>query len=167
MRGDGTKVLGASAIMVRSQAAPHGLPTRFRQVAVFRIPLATPVARTDAVNVSESGWTGLLRAFWVSSGRAAVARAMPLYFAVLIGASVLFEGSGVRPADVVHATGASLGQRLLLYLAWTLVSLPALRAVLATPSSFFLRTLRWRAGGCGRSGALRCCWRSCPGRTCG
>ena len=99
------------------------------------------------MNVSESGWTGLLRAFWVSSGRAAVARAMPLYFAVLIGASVLFEGSGVRPVDVVHATGASLGQRLLLYLAWTLVSLPALRAVLATPSSFFLRTLpvaRWR-----------------------
>src|SRR3954462_9081263 len=87
MRGDGTKVLGASAIMVRSQAAPHGLPTRFRQVAAFQISLATPVARTDAWHVSVPPWTGLLRAFWVSAGRAAVARAMPLYFAVLIGAS--------------------------------------------------------------------------------
>src|SRR6476620_6754761 len=103
MRGDGTRVLGASAIMVRSQDAPHGLPTRFRQVEVLQIPLATPVALPVAWDVSEPAWTALLRAFWVSAGRAAVARAMPLYFAVLIGASVLFEGSGVRPADVVQA----------------------------------------------------------------
>jgi hypothetical protein len=76
-----------------------------------------------------------------------VARALPLYCAVLIGASVLFEGSGVRPADVVQASRESLAPRLLLYLTWTLVSLPALRALLTTPSSFFLRTLplpRWR-----------------------
>jgi hypothetical protein len=97
--------------------------------------------------MSAPPWSSLLRALWVSAGRAAVARALPLYFGVLIGASVLFEGNGVRPADVVRATRESLGQRLLLFAAWTLVSLPALRALLATPSSFFLRTLpvaRWR-----------------------
>jgi hypothetical protein len=114
----------------------------------FKFSLAAPVSRTDALKrVSAPPWSSLLRALWVSAGRAAVARALPLYFAVLIGASVLFEGSGVRPADVVQATGKSLGQRLLLYLVWTLVSLPALRALLATPASFFLRTLpvaRWR-----------------------
>ena len=99
--------------------------------------------------MSAPSWPSLLRAFWVSAGRAAIARALPLYFAVLIGASVLFEGSGVRPADVVHATRESLAARSLLYLAWTVVSLPALRALLTTPSSFFLRTLpvaRWRMG---------------------
>lgn len=97
--------------------------------------------------MSAPPWPSLLRALWVSAGRAAVARALPLYFGVLIVASVLFEGSGVRPADVVEAAGKSLVARLLLYLAWTLVSLPALRALLTTPASFFLRTLpvaRWR-----------------------
>src|SRR4029079_3017684 len=37
--------------------------------------------------------------------------------------------------------------RLLLYAAWSVVSLPAIRALLTTPSSFFLRTLpvaRWQ-----------------------
>src|SRR6185369_4357740 len=54
---------------------------------------------------------------------------------------------GVRPADVVAGALQRPGERLLLYVAWTIVSLPALRALLTTPSSFFLRTLpvaRWR-----------------------
>jgi len=95
----------------------------------------------------EASWPALVRALGVTAGRAAVQRALPLYLGVFIAASVLFEGHGVRPADVVASALDRRGERLLLYVVWTVVSLPALRALLTTPSSFFLRTLpvaRWR-----------------------
>jgi hypothetical protein len=92
-------------------------------------------------------WPPLVRAFAATAGRAAAQRALPVYVGLWIAASVLFEGNGVRPADVVAGALASRGERLLLYAAWTVVSLPAIRALLTTPSSFFLRTLpvpRWQ-----------------------
>ena len=95
----------------------------------------------------EAPWPPLVRVLSVTAGRAAAQRALPLYLGVLLGASVLFEGSGVRPADVVARALEGRCERLLLYAAWAVVSLPALRALLTTPSSFFLRTLpvaRWR-----------------------
>jgi hypothetical protein len=95
----------------------------------------------------EARWRPLVRALSATAGRAAVQRALPLYLGVLITASVLLEGNGVRPADVVARALDRPGERLLLYVAWAVVSLPALRALLTTPSSFFLGTLpvaRWR-----------------------
>jgi len=95
----------------------------------------------------EPPWPPLVRALSATAGRAAVQRALPLYLGVIITASVLLEGSGVRPADVVASALERRGERLLLYAAWIVVSLPALRALLTTPSSFFLRSLplaRWR-----------------------
>src|SRR5688572_28809950 len=89
----------------------------------------------------------LLRAFGVTAGRAALQRALPFYLGLLLVASIVFEGNGVRPADVVAAARGSLGERALLYAVWALVSFPAVDALLATPASFFLRTLpvaRWR-----------------------
>jgi hypothetical protein len=89
----------------------------------------------------------LVRVLGATAGRAAVQRALPLYLGLFLVASVLFEGNGVRPADVVAAAEQSRVVRLELYGAWTIVSVPALRALLCTPSTFFLRTLpvaRWR-----------------------
>jgi hypothetical protein len=83
----------------------------------------------------------LLRALACTAGRAAVQRALPLYLGLLLLASVLFEGSGVRPADVVAAARASRATLFDMYAAWTVVSLPALSALLGTPASFFLRSL--------------------------
>jgi hypothetical protein len=89
----------------------------------------------------------LVRVLGATAGRSAVQRALPLYLGLLLVGSVLFEGSGVRPADVVAAAEHSRATRLEMYGVWTIVSLPALRGLLCTPSTFFLRTLpvaRWR-----------------------
>jgi len=97
--------------------------------------------------MSAAPWPPLVRALSVTAGRAAAQRALPVYVGIWVGASVLFEGNGVRPADVVAGALASRSERLLLYAAWTVVSLPAIRALLTAPSSFFLRTLpvaRWQ-----------------------
>lgn len=89
----------------------------------------------------------LLRAYGVTAGRAALQRALPFYLGLLVVASVVFEGNGVSPADVVAAARRSLGARALLYGMWAIVSFPAIDALLAAPASFFLRALpvaRWR-----------------------
>lgn len=83
----------------------------------------------------------LVRVLGATAGRAALQRALPLYLGLLLLASVLCEGNGVRPADVVAAAEQSRGIRFALYGAWTIVSLPALGGLLCTPSTFFLRTL--------------------------
>lgn len=120
---------------------------RFAEVASFKIPLPSAAPGPMPGGMRKAPWPPLVRALSATAGRAAVQRALPLYLGVLIAASVLFEGNGVRPADVVARALESRGERLLLYAAWTIVSLPALRALLTTPSSFFLRTLpvaRWQ-----------------------
>lgn len=107
--------------------------------------------------VSSAPWRPLLRTLCATSGRAATQRALPLYLGVWIVASVLLEGNGVRPADLVARWTQSPADRALAYGAWTIVSLPAIRALLATPSSFFLRTLpvpRWQLLGCLGAGLL-------------
>lgn len=82
---------------------------------------------------------------------------MPLYLGLWIVANVLLEGNGVRPADVVARLTQSPGERALAYGVWTIVSLPAIRALLTAPSSFFLRTLpvpRWQLLVCLGAGLL-------------
>lgn len=97
--------------------------------------------------VSSAPWRPLLRALCATAGRSATQRALPLYLSVLIVASVLMEGNGVRPADVVDHLLHSRRDLALVYGIWTMVSVPAVRALLTAPSSFFLRTLpvpRWQ-----------------------
>ncbi|MEY4547926.1 MAG: hypothetical protein RL685_4121 [Pseudomonadota bacterium] len=60
------------------------------------------------------------------------------------------EGNGVRPVDIVDHLLHSRRDRALAYGVWTIVSVPAIRALLTAPSSFFLRTLpvpRWQVLG--------------------
>ena len=83
----------------------------------------------------------LLRAFALTAGRAALQRSLPLYLGVLVALGVLFEGNGVRPADLVGRAQTSWPSYGLMYASWTVMSLPAVSALLTTPSSFFLRAL--------------------------
>jgi hypothetical protein len=97
--------------------------------------------------VSPAPWRPLLRTLCATAGRSAAQRALPFYLGVLIAANVLFEGNGVRPADVVEQLSRSPRALALAYGVWTIVSVPAIRALLTAPSSFFLRTLpipRWQ-----------------------
>lgn len=83
----------------------------------------------------------LLRAFALTAGRAALQRSLPLYLGVLVALGVLFEGNGVQPADLVGRAQTSWPSYGLMYASWTVMSLPAVSALLTAPSSFFLRAL--------------------------
>src|SRR5688572_5176531 len=107
--------------------------------------------------VNSAPWRPLLRSLCVTAGRSAAQRALPLYLGVWIVANVLLEGNGVRPADVVARLSQSVTDRTLAYAVWVVVSMPAVRALLATPSSHFLRTLpvpRWQVLICLAGGLL-------------
>lgn len=107
--------------------------------------------------VSPAPWRPLLRTLCATAGRSAAQRALPLYLGLWIVANVLLEGNGVRPADVVARLTESTSDRALAYGAWTIISLPAIRALLTTPSSFFLRALpvpRWQVLACLGAGLL-------------
>ncbi len=107
--------------------------------------------------VTSVPWRPLLRSLSATAGRAAAQRALPLYLSLWITASVLLEGNGARPADMVARMHESLGARAFAYGIWTIASLPAIRALLTTPSSFFLRTLpipRWQLLACVSGGLL-------------
>lgn len=108
-------------------------------------------------DVTSAPWRPLVRTLCATAGRSAAQRALPLYLGLWIVASVLLEGNGVRPADVVARLSHSPGERALAYVVWTVVSLPAIRALLTTPSSFFLRPLpvpRWQVLACLSAGLL-------------
>lgn len=83
----------------------------------------------------------LLCIVFATAGRAAFARAAPLYFAILAAASVIFSPMGMRAADVVHFCEGSPGFRLVFLGLWLLATTPAARALLCEPSLFFLRSL--------------------------
>ncbi|MEY2931370.1 MAG: hypothetical protein RL033_2119 [Pseudomonadota bacterium] len=111
-----------------------------------------PAARLHPMSsdVSSAPWRPLVRILCATAGRSATQRALPLYLGVLIVASVLMEGSGVRPTDVVDDLLHSRRDCALAYGVWTIVSVPAIRALLTAPSSFVLRTLpvpRWQVLG--------------------
>jgi hypothetical protein len=108
-------------------------------------------------SVSPAPWRPLLRTLCATAGRSAAQQALPLYLGVWIIANVLMEGNGVRPADVTARLTASVEDRALAYAVWSIVSMPAIRALLATPSSYFLRTLpvpRWQLLVCLAAGLL-------------
>lgn len=83
----------------------------------------------------------LFRIVSATAGRAAFARAAPLYFAILSAASIIFSPMGMRAADVVHFCDRSPTFRLIFLGLWLLATTPAARAVLCEPSLFFLRSL--------------------------
>jgi hypothetical protein len=64
----------------------------------------------------------------VTSGRSAIARALPLYLAIAIASVVLFAGNGLDARSVTEAAEQSRGFRGVLLGAWWLGTLPVGRA---------------------------------------
>jgi hypothetical protein len=91
--------------------------------------------------MGRSALAPLARTLVMTAGRAALQRALPLYVGIGIAAAIGFEGNGMRPATLTRQADAHAPFRIALWGVWLLVSTPAARAVLCTPSSFFLRTL--------------------------
>jgi hypothetical protein len=88
-----------------------------------------------------SAFAPLARALVATAGRAALQRALPLYLGLGIAAAIVFEGNGMRPATLTREADVHPMFRVALWGVWLLVSTPAARAILCTPSSFFLRAL--------------------------
>lgn len=92
-------------------------------------------------------WSLLARVLALTAGREALRRGLPLHLGVVGAGLVVFGGNGLHPATIVAATERSSVFRFSLCAAWALLTLPAFRALFATPATFFLRTLpvaRWR-----------------------
>src|SRR5688572_19083975 len=96
------------------------------QTGPFSRSYTLPSRRPDPMTcgVISAPWRPLVRTLCATAGRSAAQRALPLYLGLWIVASVLLEGNGVRPADVVARLNQSTGERALAYGAWTIVSLP-------------------------------------------
>jgi ABC-type cobalamin/Fe3+-siderophores transport system ATPase subunit len=84
---------------------------------------------------------GVGRLLLLTAGRAALQRALPLYVALVIGASIVFGGNGLSPATLAELSARSSPFRVALHLGWAVVSLPAVKALLATESTFMFRAL--------------------------
>lgn len=87
----------------------------------------------------------LFRALAATAGRAALARALPVYVALAIGGAIALGPHGVRPSDVTHAALRSPAGRAALEGAWLLLVAPAARDALAAPQAIFLRASPFRA----------------------
>jgi hypothetical protein len=84
----------------------------------------------------------VVRVYLREAGVPAAVRAAPLYFGVLIVATVLFGGAhAMRAADAVRALAESRPLRLLFWVAWIAAATPAARILFQTPSTYYLRTL--------------------------
>ncbi|WP_437737917.1 hypothetical protein [Sorangium sp. So ce1335] len=83
----------------------------------------------------------VLRTLISTAGKDAVARAMPLYMALGLVVAVVFGGNGMHPSQLTGLAGASLPFRMALWAVWLLVAMPAARALLRAPATFFLRAL--------------------------
>jgi hypothetical protein len=92
-----------------------------------------------------------------AAGRAALERALPLYLATGIIAVILFAGNGLDAKTVTDQARASRAFRSVLLGAWVMVTLPAARAWLTTPATFFLRALPLPRGGVTFVLGLGCC----------
>jgi hypothetical protein len=77
----------------------------------------------------------------VTSGRSALARALPLYLAIGIASVVLFAGNGLDARSVTAAVLESRGLRAALLGAWCLGVLPVARAWLCDRAALALRAL--------------------------
>jgi hypothetical protein len=84
----------------------------------------------------------VVRVYLLEAGLPAAARAAPLYFGVLVVATILFGGpNAMRAADATHAFAASRPLRMLFWVAWIAAAAPAARILIQTPSTYYLRTL--------------------------
>jgi hypothetical protein len=83
----------------------------------------------------------LLGAVLPAMGRKLSYAALPLYFAVGIGAVLLFAGNGMDAAFVTAHALASYPVRLLLLGAWSIATLPLARSIVFDRDRFFLRSL--------------------------
>jgi hypothetical protein len=83
----------------------------------------------------------LARILTRAAGPPALLRAAPPFAAVALISAVLFGGNGMRPRDLVGALAGSTPARASLWAAWILLTAPAARALLSTPSTFGLRAL--------------------------
>jgi len=93
------------------------------------------------LNEQLRAWRALGRVLVHTAGRAALQRALPLYLAVALAAAVIFGKNGLSPMTVAALSARSIPFRLAIYAGWSLASLPAIKALLATESTFFLRAL--------------------------
>ena len=83
----------------------------------------------------------LARVLTRAAGPPALLRAAPPFAALLLFVAVIFGGNGMRPRDLCAVAASSVAVRAALWAAWLLVTAPAARALLETPSTFFLRAL--------------------------
>lgn len=77
----------------------------------------------------------------LTAGKDAIARAMPFYMGMGLVAAVVFGGNGMHPSQLTDLAATSAPFRLALWAAWLLVGMPAARALLRAPATFFLRPL--------------------------
>jgi hypothetical protein len=89
----------------------------------------------------------LSRVLVATAGKAALQRALPLYLGVVLVATIVLEGNGLKPSTLTGLAAISLPFRVGFWSVWLLIATPATRALLGTPSTFYLRTLpvpRWQ-----------------------
>ena len=71
----------------------------------------------------------------------AARRSLALYFAIGVVALVVFAGSGLDAATVVRLASHFTAFRLALLTLWSVATMPAVRGILESPDTFFLRAL--------------------------
>jgi hypothetical protein len=91
--------------------------------------------------VGASSFLALARALTRAAGPPALLRVAPPLLTVGLVSSVIFGGYGMRPRDLVAVLATSRAARASLWAAWILLTAPAARALLATPTTFVLRAL--------------------------
>jgi hypothetical protein len=84
----------------------------------------------------------LARALLSTSGRAVALRAVPLVCAVGLVAAIVFGGHGVPASLVVAMMHHSIGVRLAMFIAWTMLASPAALRAFDAPGTITLRSLR-------------------------
>lgn len=82
-----------------------------------------------------------VRAVALTSGRAALRRAIPLYVGLAMAGGLIFGGNGMRAADVTRMAERSPGFRVVFILIWLLCATPGVRALVFARDAFLLRSL--------------------------
>jgi hypothetical protein len=83
----------------------------------------------------------VFRALLVTAGWPVLLRALALWSAVGIVATILFAGNGIHARDVTRLFHSSLGARLLLTVGWCLLATPVVSGAFDAPGTRTLRTL--------------------------
>lgn len=83
----------------------------------------------------------VVRAVALTSGRAALRRAIPLYVGLAMASGLIFGGNGMRAADVTHMAERSPGFRVVFVLIWLLCATPGVRALIFAREALLLRSL--------------------------